>query len=63
MTNNRSIAENVPSVSETTTIGPEEIMMPMRDEVRLHTRIWMPGTGVSPVVLTWAYRPGFGDDH
>ncbi len=41
----------------------EEIMTPMRDGVRLHTRIWKPdGEGKFPVVFTRAYRPGFGDD-
>ena len=60
-----SPSENAPSVSETghDTIGPEEIMMPMRDGVRLHTRIWKPGPGVYPVVFARAYRPGFGCDH
>ena len=42
----------------------EDVMMPMRDGVRLRTRIWRPATpGRHPVVFTRAYRPGFGNDH
>ena len=44
-------------------IGPEEVMVPMRDGVRLHTRIWRPtGEGPYPVVFTRAYWPVFGRD-
>ena len=42
----------------------EEIMVPMRDGVRLQTQIWKPTEeGCYPVVFTRAYRPGFGRDH
>ncbi len=41
----------------------DEEMIPMRDGVRLHTRIWRPSVeGRYPVVFARAYRPGFGDD-
>ena len=43
--------------------NPEEVMVPMRDGIRLHTRIWLPdGDGRHPVVFTRAYWPGFGND-
>ena len=42
----------------------EELMAPVRDGVRLQTRIWKPtGEGPRPVIFTRAYRPGFGRDH
>jgi putative CocE/NonD family hydrolase len=42
----------------------EEVMVPMRDGVRLHTKVWKPsGGGRCPVVFTRAYRPGFGQDY
>ena len=42
----------------------EEVMVPMRDGVQLHTKVWRPaGTGTHPVVFTRAYWPGFGRDH
>ena len=42
---------------------PEDHMVPMRDGVRLHTRVWRPGTADPlPVVFTRAYHPGFGQD-
>ena len=41
----------------------EDLMVPMRDGVKLHTRIWKPGEGKYPVVLTRAYRAGFGQDY
>ena len=43
--------------------GPEEVMVPMRDGVRLHTRIWKPARdGRHPAVFTRAYWPGFARD-
>ena len=43
---------------------PVEVMVPMRDGVRLHTKIWKPAEqGCYPVVFTRAYWPGFGRDH
>lgn len=42
---------------------PDDVMMPMPDGVRLHTKIWKPGDGTYPVVFTRAYWPGFGRDH
>lgn len=37
----------------------EEVMVPMRDGVKLHTLVWRPVTpGRYPVVLTRGYRPG-----
>lgn len=34
-------------------MGAEEVMVPMRDGVRLHTKIWRPtGPGPFPVVFT-----------
>ena len=42
---------------------PDDIMMPMPDGVRLHTKIWKPGDGAYPVVFTRAYWPGFGRDN
>ncbi len=51
-----STGDDGPSVSE--------IMVPMRDGVRLRTRIWKPAPeGRYPVILTRAYRPGFGRDN
>ena len=41
----------------------EDLMVPLRDGVKLHTRIWKPGEGKYPVVFTRAYRAGFGQDH
>ena len=39
--------------------GPEEVMVPMRDGVKLHTRIWRSAEeGKHPVVLTRGYSPG-----
>jgi putative CocE/NonD family hydrolase len=42
----------------------EQVMVPMRDGIRLRTRIWKPaGRGPHPVVLTRGYGPGFGRDY
>ncbi len=43
--------------------APQEVMVPMRDGVRLHTRIWLPDSGgPHPVVLTRGYAPGHDGD-
>jgi putative CocE/NonD family hydrolase len=50
--------------SESGEIMMEEIMVPMRDGVRLQTRIWKPAEeGSFPVVFTRAYSAGFGRDY
>ncbi|MBC8229302.1 CocE/NonD family hydrolase [bacterium] len=49
---------------DTAAIKMEEAMVPMRDGVKLHTKIWKPTDGGSyPVVFTRAYWPGFGRDY
>jgi putative CocE/NonD family hydrolase len=46
-----------------TSSEPEDHMVPMRDGVRLHTRVWRPAASEAlPVVFTRAYHPGFGQD-
>jgi len=41
----------------------EEVMVPTRDGVKLHTKIWRPtGEGRYPVVLTRGYQPGNAGD-
>lgn len=41
-----------------------EVMVPMRDGVKLHTKIWKPAVeGNYPVVFTRAYGAGFGRDY
>ena len=43
---------------------PDEVMVPMRDGVRLQTKVWQPAEGGRyPVVFARAYRTGFGQDH
>ncbi len=50
--------------SESGEIMMEEIMVPMRDGVRLQTRVWKPAEeGSYPVVFTRAYSAGFGRDY
>jgi hypothetical protein len=45
-------------------IDAEDVMVPMRDGVRLYTKIYKPEKkGSYPVVLTRGYWPGFGKDH
>ena len=39
-----------------------EVMVPMRDGVKLHTKAWIPGNGKYPVVLSRAYGPTFNGD-
>ena len=42
---------------------PEEAMVPMRDGVRLHTKVWRSaGEEPRPVIFTRAYWPGFRQD-
>jgi len=54
-----------PSVDvDTATIEMEELMVPMRDGVKLHTRIWKPAKeGSYPVAFTRAYGAGYGRDY
>jgi putative CocE/NonD family hydrolase len=41
-----------------------EVMVPMRDGVKLYTKIWQPASeGSYPVVFTRAYSAGFGRDY
>ena len=41
-----------------------DMMVPMRDGVRLHTCVWKPsGNGPWPVIFARAYRPSFSDDY
>ena len=50
--------------SESGGIVMEEIMVPMRDGVRLQTKVWKPAEeGSYPVVFTRAYSAGFGRDY
>ena len=47
-----------------TSMGTEEVMVPMRDGVKLHTKIWKPAEeGSCPVLFTRAYNPSFGRDY
>ena len=39
-------------------MGAQDVMIPMRDGTELPTKIWKPGTGSYPVVLTRGYRAG-----
>ena len=39
-------------------MGVQDVMIPMRDGTELPTKIWKPGTGSYPVVLTRGYRAG-----
>jgi len=39
-------------------MGAQDVMVQMRDETELPTKIWKPGTGSYPVVLTRGYRAG-----
>ncbi len=53
----------LPLEADTIKTNPADVMVPMRDGVRLHTRVWLPeGDGPFPTVLTRAYHPGFGRD-
>ncbi len=38
--------------------APEDVLMPMRDGVALRTKVWKPGDGAYPVVLTRGYSQG-----
>lgn len=44
--------------ASTRPIGVKDVMIPMRDGTELPTKIWKPGTGSYPVVLTRGYRAG-----